>query len=428
MANLLLENGADVLVLDKGNWTLLHHAAQTGPPALVELLLGAKLDINARQWNGETPLHKADSPEIAKLLLDHGADINVKDKEGLTPIDRVFGDTAEFLAKRGAMLDFSAVFLMRRLGEAEAYLKRDSTLADQRLTTGCFPLDQAIYQGWPDMARLLLDYKVDVNKPLDGAPPVYRAASEGRLEILQMLLDHGAKVDALGDLDRETPLTAAARQGNADVVRLLLKHGADVNGGSGCTPLYMAAAYGRTDVVRVLLDAHPADARHLDRALFATANGGGQTTSAQLAEVARLLIARGADIEARDDFRHTALVLASLRGSAEVVALFLDKGAKVNVVDNNGSSALHHAAFRSYPGIVNLLLSHGAEVNVRNADGDMPLHLAARHADIEVVRALLEHKADATAKDKAGKLPWELADDQGQDVIAALLRKAAGNP
>jgi ankyrin repeat protein len=76
--------------------TPLHWAAAGGHKYLVELLLVNGADVNARNSDGQTPLHRAMVPvqkaaekgnmEVAELLLSHGAEVNAKDDAGTTPL------------------------------------------------------------------------------------------------------------------------------------------------------------------------------------------------------------------------------------------------------------------------------------------------------------------------------------------------------
>ena len=106
---------------------------------------------------------------------------------------------------------------------------------------------------------MLLDRGAEVNKPdTDGFTPLHEAAIRGQLEVVQFLIERGAKFDttATGHWSGKTPLHSAAREGKKDVVQLLLDRGAGINkpDTDGFTPLHEAAICGHTEVVQFLIE------------------------------------------------------------------------------------------------------------------------------------------------------------------------------
>jgi cytohesin len=111
----------------------------------------------------------------------------------------------------------------------------------------------------------------------------------------------------------------------------------------------------------------------------------------------------------------------------DVTRLLLERGAAVDAADSSGSTALGEAASKGHDDVVELLIAHGASVNVRNGDtGATPLHEAAVKGHVEVVQVLLRHGADPAATDKAGATPLDEALRYRQSKVVGLLMDKTG--
>ena len=87
----------------------------------------------------------------------------------------------------------------------------------------------------------------------------------------------------------------------------------------------------------------------------------GGYTYGSYAEVVKLLLAKGADINVKNSNGETALMAASSRGNADVVKLLLDKGADINVKNSKGKTALAIAKDKGKTEIVAMLEKAGAK-------------------------------------------------------------------
>ncbi len=199
----LLEQGADVNVLDRGYMSPLHRASASGRIDFVRLLLEHNADVNLCNPLSSTPLAFASETgetEIVHLLLLWGANVNSQDTEGATP------------------------------------------------------LHVAAQSGHLDVARSLIESgaKVDSRAKYDWTPLHY-ASQEGHVKMAELLIQHGADVGS-PDIDGDTSLHQAAPNGHVDIVKLLLNCGADYNTRNhhGKTPSDLASDYKKLEIASLL--------------------------------------------------------------------------------------------------------------------------------------------------------------------------------
>ncbi|KUM56572.1 hypothetical protein ACN42_g10641 [Penicillium freii] len=200
----------------------------------------------------------------------------------------------------------------------------------KRLTTSCNGLAWCIAEivTSVDFEADLICYACFTNRlPRIGqhVSPLYAAAAKGFMPLVEMHLRNGTDVNVQG-LHRGTPLQAAAREGWEDIVELLLDKGAIVNARDEyhSTALHTASAKGHTRIAELLLR-HGADPNIQGK--------------------------RGID---------TPLQAAARAGYEEVVKLLVDKGAIVDARGGDGGTALYAAVAEGHKHIAELLLSHGA--------------------------------------------------------------------
>ena len=169
---LLLERGADPGIAAANGMTPLMRAATRGDVAAMRLMLGKKVDVNAKNGAGETALMFAatnGSADAVRFLLEHGADVRVRSKRNETA-----------------------------LGNAGT-------------------------AGVEETVRLLLDHGAEVNvRNIRGFSPLMLAASSDTVPAgaVRVLLEKGADTTFTADYD-ETALDLAAKRGDTEVTRLL---------------------------------------------------------------------------------------------------------------------------------------------------------------------------------------------------------------
>ncbi|KAL2868380.1 ankyrin repeat-containing domain protein [Aspergillus lucknowensis] len=243
-------------------------------------------------------------------------------------------------------------------------------------------------RGRVDMARLLIDHGADASA-VDPAGhfPLYLASLNGHSGVVDLLLERGA------DLQQQSEsygpcLNAAARSGCVGVIRVLIAHGGDLfpKVRSGLTPLETAARYGQADCVRTMLEMGSEAAGERDgytegvrttRLCFAVGGmrmlkaydwdkGGPEYIARDTkcwwadgekerhAEILRMLLERGADMESRIG-GFTPLHIAAIIDNCPALEVLIEKGANVHALSPSGRSALEFASLGGHVEIVEAL-------------------------------------------------------------------------
>jgi ankyrin repeat protein len=140
-----------------------------------------------------------------------------------------------------------------------------------------------------------------------------------------------------------------------------------------------------------------------------------------LIETVKLLLEKGADIEAKTSNGRTTLYVAASNGHEAVVRLLLEKGANTEAVNKNKWTALHAAASNGHEAVVRLLLEKGANTEAEHENGWTALHVAASNGHEAVVRLLLEKGANTEAKHEYGRTALQVAAQDGHEAVVRLL-------
>ena len=337
-AKLLLSHGAHVNAVEQwGGQTALMWASARRHPQMMELLISHRADVNARSvwrnWErhvtaesrakrtnagGLTPLMYAareNCLECVNVLLKHHVDVDLPDPDGVAPVTVAImnrnWDIARRLVEAGADVNQWDMY-----GQGPLYA---AVVASAAPVVGLFgggptnnPLDPPNQATSKDVISLLLDKGANPNMQL-----FYRPAGRG----------------AGGAARGATPLMAAASDDDVELVKLLLAHGADPK-------LYQAD--NQTPIMAALGG----------RGVF---GGGGAANPKAAIEVLKLLHDAGTDVNIMSIQHHllrtrggTALHFAVRGGLAEAVKLLVSWGTDVNARDPDGLTALDYSMARGY--------------------------------------------------------------------------------
>jgi len=240
---MLVAQRAELDAQDAAGRTALGYCAQKGHVTLLEELLKARADASgADATSKSTPLHHAVAfykIPVVEALLHHRADVNAKDDQGSTPLHKL-------RTAAGHQVEDQAD-LAQLLIEGEANV-------DAQDNSGKTLAHFAAMQNIDGLLQVLLEARADPG-PKDGLgnTPLHACVAKSGVAVASLLLEHRAMVDAPG-AGGSTPLARAVTLGHTSLTRLLVSHGASPTAvdRSGWTPLRHAQSGGKAEMLALL--------------------------------------------------------------------------------------------------------------------------------------------------------------------------------
>ncbi len=407
-----------------------------GDATAARKLLRDKVDVNAAQGDGMTPLHWAaqfDDVETAQLLIAAGARVNAETRlGGITPL---------FLACTNGNAKMIALLL--KSGGSAAAVKANGTTA----------LMIAAASGNVDAVKALVDAGAEINaaEKVHGQTALMFAAALNRADVAAYLLANHAdpnfatavkklehvRYDMDGNVVKDKPAAkgsaAAPPDAGAD-----LKVLAKAMGLKGANVRYAKARDKAGDVAARAPRKVGADFQGGMTALLFAARDGNMAT-------VRALIEGGAGVNpVTHGDKMTPLVMAIINGHLDIAKYLTNQAADPNLASLSGITPLYAvvdvqwAPKTWYPQpsvdqektryleLMELLISKGAKVNAQVGEkpwfrsftndytwvdpaGATPFWRAAQAGDVEAMRLLVKHGADPKLATKAGDTPLHAA-------------------
>ncbi|XP_076388741.1 uncharacterized protein LOC100882118 isoform X2 [Megachile rotundata] len=210
--------------------TALHHAASAGHPAMITALSNiSRIELNATDKKGQTPIHCAcaeEHLEAVEVLIGLGANVDAQDSEGNTPLHVATRTRhtaiAQLLLKAGA----------------------NTEITDEM---GFTPLHVAASQGCKGILDSMIQHGAALNKQCKyGNTPLHLACQNNEVETVEILINKGVDLNCLNSvrtidtlsrifihpsflLQRlQSPIHIAAEMGHTDICELLLAAGANI--------------------------------------------------------------------------------------------------------------------------------------------------------------------------------------------------------
>ncbi|XP_076240661.1 uncharacterized protein LOC143183117 isoform X2 [Calliopsis andreniformis] len=216
----------------------LHHAASAGHPSVITALCNIpKIQLNAIDKKGQTPVHYAcadEHLEAVEVLIGLGANIDTQDNEGNSPLHLVTKMRNTVIAQ-----------LLLRAGA-------NTEVTDHM---GFTPLHVAASQGCKGILDSMIQHGAALNKQCKyGNTPLHLACQNNEVETVEILINKGVDLNCLNSR-LQSPIHIAAEMGHTDICELLLAAGANIEQReqSGKTPLYIAARGSFTAIVDMII-------------------------------------------------------------------------------------------------------------------------------------------------------------------------------
>ncbi len=291
------------------------------------------------------------------------------------------------------------------LAKVQALVGKNPELVKAKDQNQRTPLYIAAAEGHLNIVEYLIEKGADVNAWNNAHQnPLLSAAYYGHSEIVNLLLEKGAEFKEQ-DIYGRNVLHYPAREGYPKVVEILVKKGLDINqeDRGGVTPLRFAIERGHTEIIDIFITLKALDVESdLGRKSlhFAASNGH--------KNIVDLLIAKGASIHTKDDEAGTLLHNAAIGGLLELSQRLIKEGIKINDLDNRGKTPLHYAVREGHQEIVKLLVENRAELNIKGKDERTPLHIAEDWGRKEIIDLLVAKGAVKTPRfePKNPNQPW----------------------
>jgi len=111
-------------------------------------------------------------------------------------------------------------------------------------------------------------------------------------------------------------------------------------------------------------------------------------------EMSTFLLNYGVDINEKNEYDETSLIIAARNGNFEMVKLFIDNGADINAIGEFNYTALMFAASNGHLNTVKLLMEHGAKADVKNVNELTAYNLASLNGYNDVVKYFIENNVN----------------------------------
>ncbi|KAF0991762.1 hypothetical protein HZS_1189, partial [Henneguya salminicola] len=455
--NALIAAGADVNARDEKEATPLHYAAMRRNVSSAEELLSYDIvnkEIKDKAWM--TPLHYAAEQgcvPIASMLIEKGAILDVLNRFDMTPLhlacEEGHPDVAELLIsaiEKNPQISLTKYLNFRDQNEQSA-LHYAAMSGDERLVSlllkneaqclfpdspnSTTPLHLACAAGNVDTVRVLIEKepKLVNERNSNFETPLHIAASLNRVGILKYLLQQPVDLD-LVDKDLETPLFVAAKKDHIEAVKLLVALGASITArnSNDYTPLHISAFNNALRCAELFLSLSQPE--NLQNTWDLHENRPIHLAVMQNHhDMVQLLISFTAPVESKNDIGMTPLLIAASKGHISIMKTLIEFSSPLALdEDDSNNTALHLGAMNGFYRAIPILVNSGVSVDCRNISHMTALDIACNNGHVKVVSALIDAEATINISENCKSTsPILIAAKEGHSEVITLLINKGGD-
>ncbi|TRY96989.1 hypothetical protein DNTS_001428, partial [Danionella cerebrum] len=244
------------------------------------------------------------------------------------------------------------------------------------------------------------------SRDAQGQTPLHLACEKGDVGCVRELLEECQARTDIKDMNGETPMHCAAKQDSALVIEVLCAQfcaGVNELNAAGETPMHIACRLGKVEAVKGLIGGGAC-------CDIMGSNGFPIHTAMKFSEKScaeAILSSNPNQLLAEDPiYGGTPLHWAK---TAEMSRLLLNRGCNINYLSKTGESPLHILTKKGRFEAAMTLLTHGADPNIKGQDGNTALHLAMKLDHMDLIKALMVFGADVEVHNEFGETPGLIA-------------------
>jgi len=454
----------------------LHIACEKGLEECARLLLKFNANPNCYNFKNVSAAHSASANghlSVLQILSGYGADFNVLDAKRNTPMhlaaDKGYGAVCKYLGQRGCLAtaknaDGKLARVIAKDNEHKEALKECKKAEKNKGTKPGTQVEVVKFYDWMIENKTQLevdvhDYDTETEGQRSGKIPtqdfisVLRAnkspLNEDKLQSIlkphdpqqsgkidyelfftakkfinkQFLLDGGKKKKGGGSAKGK------GKKGKTKIeMPICVKEEIERQKSGGPLLNYVEKKELLTDFTRFNKDNPPLHPIQDDSVWYCPKSGArfihiNEVIKYNDRESMKAAVKDGLDLDQKDKFYKTPLMMACLEGNLQMARYLVSHGANVNEMDSFKWTALHFACHSGQKDLVELLINNGAQMDTQSINGGTPIMRAIESSKCDVVQFMIDNGAKIQLENKKGSTALDIAFAYADPRIIEIVQK-----